>query len=101
MKAVDGRWWLETRSAFELFLFALEATLVAALGPRLGITLPPVTGRMLHRWRYARVIEPLGTDCLYDAERRLVLCGDWCIGARVEAAFLSGTAAAARLLAGC
>ena len=79
---------------------ALEATLVAALGPRLGITLPPVTGRMLHRWRYARVIEPLGTDCLYDAERRLVLCGDWCIGARVEAAFLSGTAAAARLLAG-
>ena len=79
---------------------SLAQRLVAALGPRLGLALPPVTGQVLHRWRYARVIEPLGAHCLYDAARRLVLCGDWCIGARAEAAFCSGTAAAGRLLAG-
>lgn len=74
--------------------------LCAALGRRLGLALPPPGGRVLHRWRYARVVEPLGLDCLYDVGRRLVLCGDWCVGARVEAAFVSGAAAAHRLLAG-
>lgn len=72
--------------------------LLAALGRRLALTLPPPAGTVLHRWRYARVGTPLGEACLYDAGRRLALCGDWCIGARVEAAFLSGLAAARSLL---
>ncbi|MCO5732129.1 NAD(P)-binding protein [Rhizobium sp. SSA_523] len=44
----------------------------------------------LHRWRYANVETPLGSPFLIDADRQLAACGDWCIGNRVEAAFLSG-----------
>jgi predicted NAD/FAD-dependent oxidoreductase len=53
-----------------------------------------------HRWRYARVETPLGEPCLWDPARRLGLCGDWCIDGRVEAAFDSGAALAARLTGG-
>jgi predicted NAD/FAD-dependent oxidoreductase len=51
-----------------------------------------------HRWRYAVPPEPLEDRCLFDAERRIGACGDWCSGPRVEGAFLSGMAMAGRLL---
>ena len=51
----------------------------------------------VHRWRYARAARPLGEDCLWDPQG-LAVCGDWCLGARVEAAFDSGRAAATRCL---
>jgi renalase len=51
-----------------------------------------------HRWRYALVERALGQPCLWNAEAGLGACGDWCIGARVEAAFDSGTALAAAML---
>ncbi len=47
-----------------------------------------------HRWRYALAEAPLGTPALWDAAAGLGVCGDWCLGARVEAAFLSGRALA-------
>ena len=47
-----------------------------------------------HRWRYARTEKPLGTPCVWDAGLQLAVCGDWCLGPRVEDAFLSGSAAA-------
>lgn len=50
-----------------------------------------------HRWRYARVTTPLGTPCLADEDGTLWLGGDWCLGARVEAAWQSGTALAKAL----
>lgn len=62
-----------------------------------GIMDEPVHGDA-HRWRYAQVTDPLGEPCLIDPTRRLAACGDWCLGARVEAAFDSGEAAAAALL---
>ncbi len=49
------------------------------------------------RWRYAVTQKALGESCLWDAATQLAVCGDWCLGARVEDAFLSGTAAAARI----
>lgn len=49
------------------------------------------------RWRYAVTEKALGENCLWDAATQLAVCGDWCLGARVEDAFLSGTAAAARI----
>jgi predicted NAD/FAD-dependent oxidoreductase len=52
-----------------------------------------------HRWRYALVETPLGIPCLWDARTRVGVCGDFCLGARVEAAWLSGTALAAAVLA--
>lgn len=51
-----------------------------------------------HRWRYALAHRPLGEDCLFDGDRGLVVCGDWCLAGRVEAAFRSGTAAAGRIM---
>lgn len=52
-----------------------------------------------HRWRYALVEQALGEPCLWDAEARLGFCGDGCLGPRVEAAFASGEALAARVVA--
>jgi predicted NAD/FAD-dependent oxidoreductase len=51
----------------------------------------------LHRWRFANVAQPLGRSFLIDTDRRIAACGDWCIGNRVEAAFLSGLELGERL----
>lgn len=50
-----------------------------------------------HRWRYARVERPLGEPCAWEPGLGLAVCGDWCLGPGVEAAFLSGSAAAGRI----
>lgn len=47
---------------------------------------------MIHRWRYANVERPAGQSFLLDDVSRLAACGDWCIGERVEAAFLGPAA---------
>jgi predicted NAD/FAD-dependent oxidoreductase len=42
------------------------------------------------RWLYAKTVQPLGKSHLWDAKKGLGLCGDWCVGHRVEDAFVSG-----------
>jgi renalase len=44
----------------------------------------------VHRWRFAQTQTPLGQPYLYDAALGIGLCGDWCLGHRVEDAFVSG-----------
>ena len=51
-----------------------------------------------HRWRYANASQHLTSECLFDAEQGIAVCGDWCKGNRVEAAFLSGISAAGCLM---
>jgi predicted NAD/FAD-dependent oxidoreductase len=51
-----------------------------------------MTTLTLHRWRYALVTRPLGVPCRLLAGGSLGLCGDWCLGPRVEAAWASGSA---------
>lgn len=64
-----------------------------------GIALERATA-VFHRWRYARAGEGPTSGALVDEPRSLVLCGDWCAGeSRVENAWLSGIAAAARVIA--
>ena len=41
-------------------------------------------------WRQAQTLKPLGRPYVWDAARGIGLCGDWCIGRRVEDAFVSG-----------
>ena len=41
-------------------------------------------------WPYARTEQPLGQTHLWDAAAGLGACGDWCIGHRLEDAFVSG-----------
>ncbi|MCK7594009.1 FAD-dependent oxidoreductase [Pseudomarimonas salicorniae] len=51
-----------------------------------------------HRWRYALVEQPLGVDFLAERELGLRVAGDHCLGGRLEAAWLSGCAAAGDLM---
>ena len=41
-------------------------------------------------WPHARTDRPLGRTHLWDAASGLGVCGDWCIGHRLEDAFVSG-----------
>ncbi|MBP7338741.1 NAD(P)/FAD-dependent oxidoreductase [Niveispirillum sp.] len=48
-----------------------------------------------HRWRYALPTVPLAEGFLWDAKLGIGACGDWCLDARAEAAFVSGARLAA------
>ena len=53
-------------------------------------------GRPARAWRFAVV--PLGKTHLWDAKARIGVAGDWCMGHRVEDAFLSGLSLALAVL---
>lgn len=63
--------------------------LLEALAARVGAALPSTLSATAHRWRYARS-GTAGEGFLWDRAARLGACGDWLLGPRVEAAFLSG-----------
>jgi predicted NAD/FAD-dependent oxidoreductase len=42
------------------------------------------------RWLYAKTLRPLGKSHLWDSKKGLGMAGDWCLGHRVEDAFVSG-----------
>ena len=50
-----------------------------------------------HRWRFALTQMPLQRSYLIDPINRIGACGDWCLGARVEHGYLSGTALGNRI----
>jgi hypothetical protein len=52
-----------------------------------------------HRWRHARTTVALGEPFLQGDDGTLHVGGDWCLGARVEAAWASGTAIADAIIA--
>lgn len=74
----------------------IATSLLKAFG-RLGG--PPPQAWTVHRWRYAKVIEPvLDKACSWHAGMGLGLCGDWLNGGKVEGAWLSGRELALRVL---
>lgn len=77
----------------------IAGLMLALLLDRLGATSDQVGYVAGHRWRYAFVTQALGQPFLRDATATLYLGGDWCLGARVEDAWTSGTAIADDLLA--
>jgi predicted NAD/FAD-dependent oxidoreductase len=78
---------------------AVTAALVAVLRTWPGFAGLRVVFAQAHRWRFARVVAPLGEPALYDAERGIGVAGDGMLGPRIEAAWESGRALAARVLA--
>jgi renalase len=83
----------------ELAPDAIAALMLPMLCARLGAPQSCVTLAAAHRWRHARVATPLGRPFLRDATRTLHAGGDWCLDARVEAAWTSGDAIARDILA--
>ena len=61
------------------------------LRERLDVPVPATTYCVAHRWRYAQTQHPLGEPALTCADRRVSLCGDWCLGPTVADACRSGT----------
>ncbi len=47
-----------------------------------------------HHWRFAKVTQAASADFLVDERLKLLVCGDGCVGGRVESAFRSASRAA-------
>ncbi len=75
----------------------VKAKLLKGFAQITGIRAEPAHA-VVHRWRYAQTQTPLGQPFLWDPELGLGLCGDWCLGHRVENAFVSGLELALRVL---
>ena len=67
----------------------VQAKLLKAFSEVTGIRAEPahVDSR---RWRFAQTTQPLGKSHLWDGAIGIGVCGDWCLGHRVEEAFVSG-----------
>ena len=59
---------------------------------------PRLVAADAHRWSLARASRPAGRPFFWDPVLRIGVCGDWCQGNSVDAAYRSGTALAARVL---
>ena len=67
----------------------VQAKLLKAFAEVTGIHAEPAHAQV-HRWRWAKTRQPLGQSHLWDGRSGLGACGDWCLGYRVEDAFVSG-----------
>ncbi len=74
------------------------ARMIALLPGAFGRDLPSVRYATAHRWRHALATKPLGRPYLCSTDQTLFVGGDWCVGARVEAAFESGRAIAETII---
>jgi predicted NAD/FAD-dependent oxidoreductase len=79
---------------------AIVASMLPLLCARIGVPADRARYAAAHRWRYARVAVPLGQPFARDPSGTLYVGGDWCLEARVEAAWTSGEAIARAILAG-
>ena len=97
-------WVIQAGPAWSMAHLEVTSEVAAAMLQRefavlAGITLPEVLVSIAHRWRYARS-GTFGQPALWDDRVQLGVCGDWLIGPRVEAAWISGTVLAERIIAG-
>ena len=67
----------------------VKAKLLKGFAEITGIRATPPHA-VVHRWRYAQTQKPLGQTHLFDPALGIGACGDWCLGHRVEDAFISG-----------
>ena len=77
----------------------VRAKLLKAFAEVTGIRAQPAHAQV-QRWLAARTEQPLGASHLWDRARGIGLCGDWCLGSRVEDAFVSGLELALAVHAG-
>jgi len=77
---------------------AVASHLINAFEVAVGCSLPNITHRAAHLWRYSLGADPAEHTVLFDAGAGLAVCGDWLSDGRIEGAFLSGAAAAGCVL---
>lgn len=75
----------------------VESVLLKVGSEIIGQDLSSADHIALHRWLYSSVSQGVGKAVIFDKNLNIALCGDWCVGGRVEGAFLSGLAAAEAL----
>jgi predicted NAD/FAD-dependent oxidoreductase len=88
------RWTVQASPAWSAEHFGddeerVRGKLLKAFAEVTGIRAAPAHADV-KRWRYAKTAAPLGRSHLWDPRMGLGLCGDWCLGHRVENAFVSG-----------
>ncbi|HEY1102115.1 MAG TPA: FAD-dependent oxidoreductase [Burkholderiaceae bacterium] len=88
------RWTVQASAAWSLEHLEdnaprVQGKLLKAFAEVTGIRAQPQHA-VVHRWRYAQTVKPLGKSHLWDAKARIGVAGDWCLGHRVEDAFVSG-----------
>lgn len=71
--------------------------LLAAFSTAIGQKLGNIQHATSHRWRYSAPVQPLEQGYLWDSQSKLGIAGDWCSGARVEGAILSGLTLAQKI----
>ncbi len=79
-----------SRAQLESPAAEVAAALLHRFADLAGVPVPATAHLSAHRWRHALVERALGRPHVWEAESGLGLCGDWCLGPRVEAAWLSG-----------
>jgi predicted NAD/FAD-dependent oxidoreductase len=77
---------------------AVGAFLMDAFDDLIPSGLPRAFYASVHLWRYATADPPLAVGAISSSDGRVICCGDWCRGSRIEDAYLSGLAAV-RLIA--
>ena len=87
-----------SRSHLEWDRADIIAALLELIHAEFGLPIDQVDYRAAHRWRYAMTETPLGRPFAEGCDGRVLVGGDWCLGARVEAAFESGLAMAHRIM---
>jgi renalase len=75
----------------------VQGKLLKAFAEITGIRAEPAYAQA-HRWRYAKTDNALGKSHLWSAATGIGVCGDWCLGHRVEDAFVSGLSLALDLI---
>jgi len=70
------------------------AFLMEAFDDLIPSGLPKAFYASVHRWKYATADPPLAAGAIIDPSSRVICCGDWCRGSRIEDAYLSGLMAA-------
>lgn len=72
--------------------------MLAAFAQVIADEIPEPAFLHAHRWLYARPADSCQWGALAAPEKGLYVCGDWCLGGRIENAWLSGQQAARTLM---
>ncbi len=70
------------------------AQLISCFWEAIGLVPRPHRLADVHRWRFALPSELLEQQYLFNEDLGVGVCGDWCVGPRIESAYLSGLALA-------